>query len=172
MENERKIEVEFESNEKDIQRVLLWYHWKRMFLEYLLMIVVGIPLCYFLGFDVLDIKNNGWTTFAFVGTLSVLLMLDIYRRCFYQANKLKEITKPAKSIFTEKGVESKTPVATSNRDWESYLKVFETKTDFIFFSQENFFATIPKRFFKSKEEIEDLRELVKRKLGEKAKLQN
>ncbi len=172
MENERKIEVEFESNENDFRRVLLWYHWKRMFLEYLLMIVVGIPLCYFLGFNVLDIKNNSWATLAFVGTLSVLLMLDIYRRCFFQANKLSEIARPAKTIFTEKGVESTTPIGSSNRNWESYLKVFETQTDFIFFTQENFFATIPKRFFDNPDQIEELRELVRRKLVAKAKLQN
>ncbi len=171
MENSRKIEVEFESTEKDFQRVLLWYHWKRMLLEYLLMIVLGIVFCYLLGFNVLDIKNNGSAMFAFVATLSILFVLDLYRRIFFQAKKLKEIMKPAKTIFSEKGVESKTPIASSVRDWENYLKIYETKKDFIFFSQENFFATIPKRFFKNQSEIISLRELIKDKLGVKAKLQ-
>ncbi len=172
MRDAQMIEVEFESTEKDFQRVLLWYHWKRMFLEYVLMVVIGITLCYFLGFNVLDIKNNGWATLAFVGTLTILLFLDIYRRCIFQANKLSEIAKPSKSSFSEKGIESKTPTTSSNREWESYAKVYETKTDFIFFQQENAFATIPKRFFKSETEIEELRELLRRKLGEKAKLIN
>ena len=172
MEFEQKIEVEYESNEKDFQRVLLWYHWKRMSLEFSLMTIIGIVFCYFLGFNVLDIKNNAWATLTFFATISILLALDIYRRCFIQANKLKEIAKPSKTTFSEQGIESKTPTASSNRDWESYTKIYETGKDFVFFSQENVFATIPKRFFKNEGEIEALRELVGRKLGERAKLQN
>ena len=171
MEKARTIEVEFESTEKDFQRVLFWYHWRRMLLEYLLMIAIGIVFCYFLGFNVLDIENNGWATFAFLATLSTLLILDLYRKCFYQAKKLKEITKPAKSIFSEKGIESITPISSSSREWENYLKIYENNKDFIFFIQENFFATIPKRFFKNQSEIVSLRELIKDKLGEKAELQ-
>jgi hypothetical protein len=172
MEIERKIEVEFESNEKDFQRVLFWYHWKRMLLEYISMIIIGIPLCYFFGFNVLDIKNNGWAASTFVAALLILLALDIYKRCFMQANRLKKIAKPSKTIFSERGIESKTPTTSSSRDWSSYAKIYETAKDFIFFQQENAFATIPKRFFKNQGEIEALRELVGRKLGERAKLQN
>ena len=171
MEFARNIEVEFESTEKDFQRVLLWYHWKRMLLEYLLMIVLGIVFCYFLGVNVFDIENNGWTVFAFIATISILLILDLYRRVFSQAKKLKGVMKQAKTVFSEDGVESTTPNASSKRDWGSYAKIYETESDFIFFSQENFFATIPKRFFKHQSEIISLRELIKVKLGEKAKLQ-
>ncbi len=171
MENERKIEVEFESTEKDFQRVLLWYHWKRMFFAYLLMIIAGIPLCYFLGFNVLDIKNNGWATLAFFGTLSILLLLDIYRRCFFPTNKLKERVSPTKIVFSEQEVESKTPSTFSSRNWEGYEKIYETNSDFIFFYQENVFYSIPKRFFNNESQIIELRQLIGEKLGEKAKLQ-
>ena len=143
-----------------------------MSLEFGLMIIIGIVLCYFLDINILDVKNNGFTTFAFIATISILFALDIYRRCFLQARKLKKIAKPSKSIFTEQGIESKTPTSSSSRDWEGYAKIYETAKDFIFFSQENVFATIPKRFFKNQGEIEALKELVNRKLGERAKLQN
>ncbi len=99
-----------------------------------------------------------------------MVLFDIYRRCFAQANKLKEIAKPSKTIFSEQGIKSKTPTTASKRDWESYANIYETEKDFIFFQQENAFATIPKRFFKSQTEIKALRELVSRKLGERAKL--
>ena len=152
--------------------MLLWYHWKRMSLEFGLIILLGVLFCYFLGFNVLDFKNNGWAALAFFATISILFALNIYRRCFITANKLKEIVKPSKTIFSEQGIESKTPITSSSRDWESYSKIYETTKDFIFFSQENVFATIPKRFFKNQAEIEALRRLVSRKLGERAKLQN
>jgi hypothetical protein len=171
MEKARRIEVEFESTESDFQRVLLRYHWKRMFLEYALMIALGIPVCYFLGIDFLDIENSVWAAFAFFATLTALLILDLYRRVVLQAKKLTKITQPAKTIFSEKGVASETATASSSRDWANYLKIDETGTDFIFFTQENFFATIPKRFFKDQKEIVSLRELIKDKLGDKARLQ-
>ncbi len=171
MKVERKIEVEYESNEKDFQRVLLWYHWRRMSLESGLMIIIAIVFCYFLGFNVLDIKNNGLAALTFLATISILFALNIYSRCFRQAKKLKEIAKPSKTTFSEQGIESRTPTTSSSRDWESYAKIYETKKEFIFFSQENVFATIPKRFFKNQGEIEALTELMYRKLGERAKLQ-
>ena len=172
MEAERKIEVEFESDEKDFQRVLLWYHRKRITLEFSLMIILAIVFCYFLGINVLDIKNNAWEIVAFIATISVLLAFDVYRRCFVQARKLKEIAKLSKSTFNEQGIKSKTHTSSSSRDWEGYAKIYETAKDFIFFSQENVFATIPKRFFKNQDDIKALRELVNRKLGDRAKLKN
>lgn len=172
MDFERKIEVEYESKQSDFQRVLIWYYWKRIALEFVMMITLGIVFCYFLGINVLDIKNNGWAILVFIATISILHALNVHRRLFVQAGKLKQIAKPSKTIFSEKGIESITPNSSSKRDWESYAKIYETAKDFIFFSQENVFATIPKRFFKNQGEIEALKELVNRKLGEKAKLQN
>lgn len=171
MESVRSIEVEFESTEKDFQRVLLWYLWKRILLQTLLIIVLAVVFSYFLGVNVFDIKNNGWATLAFVLTITVLIILDLYRRVFSRAKKLKAIMKPAKTVFSEQGVASTTANASSNRDWANYIKIYETNKDFIFFSRKYFFSTIPKRFFKSQSEIVSLRELIKAKLGEKAKLQ-
>ena len=172
MESEKKIEVAFESNVNDFRRILIWYHWKRLVLEYGIMMVVGIPSFYLLGFNLFDIKNNGWITFTFIIAFLLLLTLNILGLFFRQANKLKDIAEPAITVFTEQGLETKTKSMTSSRKWESYAKIFETKSDFIFFPQENVFAAVPKRFFKSQNQIDELRQLISEKLGARAKLNN
>ncbi len=169
MNFERKIEVEFKTTVTDFQRILVWYHWKRLFLEFSLMVIVGIPFCYFLGFNLLQ---NGWAAIAFISTILILSVLKFYGLVFRRAEALKQITQPAKTIFSDQGLETITKSIHTNRAWESYAKIFETDKDFIFFQIENAFAAIPKRFFKNQDDIEVLRELVNRKLGEKAKLQN
>jgi len=169
MENVKNIKVEFDTNVNDFQRILVWYHWKRLVIEFSLMLVIGIPFCYFLGFNLL---NNDWAAFAFLFTLLSLQTLKIYGLIFRRAEALKKIAEPAKTVFSEQGLETKTKSIHSNRAWESYEKIFETDSDFIFFQKENAFAAIPKRFFKNQNQIDELRQLIGEKLGERAKLQN
>lgn len=167
MDNEGKIEVEFETNVNDFQRILVWYHWKRLFIEYSLILIAGVSVGYFLGFNLL---SNGWAAFAFISTILILLILNIYGLIFRRAEALKKITEPAKTIFSQDGLETITKSIHTNRVWESYAKIYETDTDFIFFQKENAFAGIPKRFFKNQSQINELRHLVAEKLGERADL--
>lgn len=169
MDFERRIEVEFETTVSEFQRVLVWYYWKRLLVEFSLMLVAGIPFCYFIGINLL---KNVWAALAFIATLLILFTLDIYKLIFKRAEALKQITEPAKTIFAEQGLETVTKSVHTNRAWESYAKIYETEKDFIFFHKENAFAAIPKRFFSSQSDVEKLRELVNSKLGERAKLQN
>ena len=155
MENEQKIEVEFESNEKDFQRVLLWYHWKRMSLEFGLIILLGILFCYFLGFNVLDFKNNGWAAFAFFATISISFALDIYRRCFITANKLKEIAKPSKTTFSEQGIESKTPTTSSKEIGKAIQKFTKPHMISSFFRRKMFLQLFQNDFSKTKSKLKN-----------------
>ncbi len=169
MENERKIEVEYETNVNDFRRILIWYHWKRLLLEYSLMLVLGIPFCYFLGFKIL---SDGLVATGFFATFLMLLIINIYGEIYRRAEALSKIFEPAKTLFSENGLETITSSIHTNRAWESYAKIYETDSDFIFFQKENAFAGIPKRFFKNQAEIEELRQIIAAKLGVKAKLQN
>ncbi len=133
------------------------------------MIIIGIPFCYFLGFNLLE---NNWAAIAFISTILILSIIKIYGLVFRGAEALKQITEPAKTIFTEQGLETITKSIHTDRTWESYAKIYETDKDFIFFQKENAFAGIAKRFFKNQSDIEALREIINSKLGERANLQN
>ncbi len=103
MDFERKIEVEFETTVSDFQRILVWYRWKRLFVEFSLMLIIGIPFCYFIGFNLLE---NGWAAIGFIFTLLILFVLNIYGLVFRRAEALKRITEPAKTIFSEQSLET------------------------------------------------------------------
>ena len=170
MSENRLIEVKFETNVEDWRRVLIWYRWKRLVLEYILVIVLGILFLYFFGINLLDLKNEGFAAFSFIFTVTTLLMFKIYFGIWRQAERLKKISEPAKAIFSDKGLKTISESSSSEKTWGRFSNIFETQDDFIFYLMENVFFTIPKRFFQDKNQVIELKQLFREKLGEKAKL--
>jgi hypothetical protein len=168
MNQDNLIEVNFETNVQDWRRVLVWYRWKRMLIEYVLMVILGVPFLYFFGINLLDLKNNGFAAFSFFFTVITLFIFSIYFGIWRQAEKLKNIAEPAKAIFSDKGLKTISKSSSSEKTWERFSKIFETKEDFIFYLMENVFFTIPKRFFQDEKQISELKQLFRQKLGEKA----
>ena len=172
MSVDKRIKVDFETNVEDWRRVLIWYSWKRMLIEYVLIIVLGVPFLYFFGINLLDLKNNGFVTFSYFFTLVTLLIFSIYFGIWRKAEKLKKIAEPATAIFSDKGLKTISNSSSSEKTWERFSNIFETKEDFIFYLMENVFFTIPKRFFQDANQTTELRQLFREKLGEKAKLKS
>ncbi len=57
MSVDKRIKVDFETDVEDWRRVLIWYSWKRMLIEYVLMIVLGVPFLYFFGINLLRFEK-------------------------------------------------------------------------------------------------------------------
>lgn len=70
--------------------------------------------------------------------------------------------------LNEEGVEGQNSLGSNKIKWEAFLEATETKDDFFFFTTNKFAQFIPKRFF-TEEQIKQVREIVKEKLGDKAK---
>jgi YcxB-like protein len=177
MGNDQKIEVEIDVTAEDYRRVLFWYFWKRILLVALLYLIIIPASIWFVAFGAganpLEIQNRQLLiVFVFFGMLPILLVFGRYFSIWRQAKKIENISEKSLFIFSDNGLETKSKSTSSQMLWERFAKIYETKTDFIFFPQEHVFYTIPKRFFINQNEMQDLRELVGRKLGEKAKLQN
>ncbi len=171
MSDSKVIEVNFDTNVNDWRRVLFWYRWKRLFIELVLVVVLGIPIFYFLGINLFDFEKNAITAFYFFLTISVLLILNFYFGIWRQAERLKQIAEPATAVFTEKGLKMTSSSSSSEKNWERFGNIFETQEDYIFFPMENIFFTIPKRFIGDENQSE-LKKLFRAKLGERAKLKN
>jgi hypothetical protein len=76
-------------------------------------------------------------------------------------------------IFTQDEVKIINPTATTQISWENYSEIQETNKDiFLFSTNPSGSFPIPKRFFLNEAQLQNFRELVRDKLGEKAKLQN
>jgi hypothetical protein len=101
--------------------------------------------------------------FCFV---AVLLGLTLRR----QAKKMAEASEGTVVHFTERGLSVSTSRSNSNVLWDVYIKVVETKLDFLFYPQKNAALMIPKRFFENQEQIDQLRQYLRNSLGERVKL--
>jgi hypothetical protein len=69
--------------------------------------------------------------------------------------------------FDEKGLYGTSQFGSGQTNWEAIIEATETEDDFFFFTTKKFAQFIPKRFF-TEEQINQIRELAKRKLDNKA----
>ena len=175
--SEKKIEIEVKTNAADYRRVLFWYQWKRLLLVAVAWLIIFFPILYFVGFGAganpFDSKTNApLMAFAFLMLLPVLLGISMYFGIWRQAKKIERIVEPVTITFSETGIESNAESSSTKRTWEGFNGVYETKEDFVFFPQENIFYTIPRRLFKGEGQIEELKSMLRVKLGKKAKLKS
>lgn len=172
MSESRFIEVNFETNVGDWRRVLLWYRWQRLTIEFVLVAAIGVLVFYLLGINLFDFGKNAIPAVLFFLTISVLFVLSIYFGVYRQADRLKRLAEPARAVFSEKGLKTMTETSSSEKNWERFSNIFETKEDFIFILLENVFFTIPKRFVRTEHQLTELKQLFREKLGDKARLKN
>ena len=173
--DEKKIEIEVVNTAQDYRRVLFQQQWKRVVLIaiiYLLIIVPTLWLTMFgAGANPFESKNNDIVIVMILfGLLPILMAANIYFGVWKQADKVSKMIERAKYTFAEQGIETVTDSSSSQNDWSRLSKIRETKKDFILYPQENVFFVIPKRFYKNETQIEEFRNLVREKLGGKAKL--
>lgn len=179
MENEQNIEIDVFVNVKDYRRVLFW-HSRNTIYKILFTLFVSLPiLYYFAGFgDGINLFNLGnVVTILRFGVIAVFVFLliilaSLIYSIWKQTDQLKNLFEETKFIFSENGIESICKLCSSDRSWESFVKICETELDFIIFQQETMFYPIPKRFFESQMQINEFKELLSQKLGEKAELLN
>jgi len=87
-----------------------------------------------------------------------------------QAKQLGEKIEQTKYIFNEQGVQTESASAFVKTSWSNFLKIVESKTDFLLYTQKNIAIPIPKRFFTNENQITEFRNLIEEKLGKQAKL--
>jgi hypothetical protein len=120
------------------------------------------------------LTNPGKVKFSpgFIIPLLPLLVVLMNQWSVYSSAKKSMASVKGKTlwIFSEDDFEVLTPVARNESDWESLEKIEEKSKAFLLYPQQNVFLLIPKRFFESEAQIQEFRELVREKLGSKAKL--
>jgi len=169
------IEVHYETTAEDYRRVLFWYQWKR-----LVIVAIAYILAVGLILSVLSYGAGGPTnltegrapTMAFIFLLMLPLLMGIsgFYGIWRQAGKTAKLTEPATATFRDAGINIVTPSSKSETVWDRFAKVYETKSDLIFFPFENVFYIIPKRCFSDKRELELVKYILRAGLGIRAKL--
>ena len=172
MSESEVIVVNFETNASDWRRVLFWYRWKRLAFEFVFAVALGTLGFYLFGVNLFDFERNLSFAIPFFATALVLFLLSLYFGVWRQAERLKKIAEPARALFSDKGLKTMTETSTSEKNWERFSNIFETREDFIFFLLENVFFTIPKRFVQNENQLTRLKKLFREKLGDQARLKN
>lgn len=72
-------------------------------------------------------------------------------------------------IFDEDGIKGQNNLGGGETKWGAVIEAIESKDDFLFYTAKKFAMFFPKRCFANVEQQNQLRELIKRKLGDKAK---
>ena len=175
MKNDIKVEVK--CNAEDYRRVLFWYQWKRhLSIGVIWLLIVFIAL-YTVGSGagciwLLTNKTAPYEFFALLLALPLMTSINFYFGIWRRAKKIAQISGLLTVTFSENGVKSDAELASSERSWKKFDKVYETKKEFIFFPQDNVFYTIPFRFFLGDSQLQDMKSILREKLGKRAKLRS
>lgn len=175
--SEKKIEIQVENTARDYRRVLLWFYFKKFLIVGILYLLIITPMLWLTlfgaGANPFDGKNSSiiWMM-TFFALLPILIVSGIFYNIWKQANNIGKTLEPTKFIFSDEGLESSAKSSATKVTWNTFQKIQELKEDFLFYPQKNIFYTIPKRSFQSNSQIDEFRNLVREKLGDKAKLKN
>jgi YcxB-like protein len=179
---DEKIEVTIQYTVDDYSRSLAYIQNRQFITVSFVMPLIIVPAMVFVFLMRNQNKNMGTkeTLIAiFVGlfigvivsiSLSLLRKYDPIRRWRLQKQinwspALKEI-----KVLTldEEGIKGSQNLGSGQTKWEAFIEATETKEDFFFFTSSKFAQFIPKYAF-NETQLNQLRELVKSKLGDKAK---
>ena len=171
---DRNIVVEVETKAQDYRRVLFGQQRKRIALIAIVYLIIIVPTLWLTMFGAganpyQSKSNDPLLVFGVFAVLPILMAMSIYFSVWKQADKIEKITERTKFTFTEQGLEAVAQTTATKSDWSRFQNIKETKSDFIFFPQENVFYTIPQRFFQNDEQINDFKRLACEKTGSKAK---
>jgi len=79
-----------------------------------------------------------------------------------------ELREEVRITFSNEGIEKSFELTKDLTKWKKYLEATETKTDFFFYVSDELSEFVPKRAFENELQQNQLKELVKSNLGEKA----
>ncbi len=88
-----------------------------------------------------------------------------YNNHFNSSPALRE---PKLTAFDEEGIFATSQFGSSLQNWDSFVAADETEDDFYFFTSKKIASFVPKRFFNF-EQLNQIQDLTKRKLGDKAR---
>ncbi|HEX9962294.1 MAG TPA: YcxB family protein [Pyrinomonadaceae bacterium] len=164
MSPENKFEATVEVTAEDYRRILFWYHKTRLIIYGIFIAVFSLPATLGIIFVLSQGQVKTPQIFLFL-IFPILLPFFILGLTVFkirkQAQSIVKTTEPTKFTFTEDGLTAVSDPSTVQTKWSRFHGIKETKTDFIFFPQENIFYPIPKRFFDNEIQVNQLRNFVR-----------
>ena len=162
--------VDIHLQESDFQRANFWFRlgkWS-IRLSLFILLLFGLLLLSLVQFSEIfanPIRGTGLVVLIGFPILYPILIWFQTKRGF--AN-LQDFQKNVRYELTANGYKVSDSKSSSDISWDSVLRAVESKHSFNLFFSKSFFHVIPKRCFKSSEDIERLKAMLKRGLAGKA----
>jgi len=162
--------VDVDLKESDLQRANFWFGLKSWSNRLMLAImpVAGLLLLWKADLSTLfqrPLPATGVILFLGFPPFYLAMIWFRTRRGF---GNLQGFQTKIQYSFSSDGYTVRDIKSSANIDWDTILRVAESKHSFHLFFHKSFFHTIPKRCFKHADDIVRLRELLKHSLGAKA----
>lgn len=162
-----KVEVDVDLKESDIQRANFWFQfgkWSRK-LPLIVFPLLGLLLLSQTRFSKI-IENPIAATSLFVFFVYPIFFPALI---WFQAKRnfanLRGFQKRVRFEFSADGYEVSDNKSSGQIKWDAILRAAESRHSFHLFFHKSLFHTIPKRCFKSLEDVERLRAILKNSLG-------
>ena len=100
----------------------------------------------------------------------VLLLGSTYLGAKRQMASNRSLQETIHYVFSEQGISATAPSSSGNSDWNIVHQVSETGRSFLIFTSNAVMYIIPKRCFYNEVQLNEFHTIVKKNLGDKAKL--
>jgi hypothetical protein len=144
------------------------------------LLVVGFATFFFLlnplNVNQLPTRYIVITSFPILALSFLLISVKYFSNPFLKWNMKKQyessplLKEPQTISFDDEGINGETYLSSGLTKWAAIIEATETKDDFFFFISNKYAMFTPKRAFSDEDQIEQVRELAKEKLGDKAKM--
>jgi hypothetical protein len=158
----------------EFYRGLRWYAWRKCWWLYFILIF-GIPVILVMTvFRPNDTWPNPVTAVLWGFFTAMLIAAWLYwgvrRNARKQFNSSESLRVARHSVFSDEGVEGSSALSSGKTSWAVLHQVLESPESFLFFSSNATFGIVPKRALGTEDKVKELRDLIQKQLGAKAKL--
>jgi ABC-type multidrug transport system fused ATPase/permease subunit len=175
MSERTPIEIDIKITEEVFWRVSFASRIKRFLLVTSIYLPIAILIMYFavFGAGANPFSEKNWSILIvlfIICAIPFVFLAASYFSLRKLARKLAKATEETHFTFSENEVEINSSSRSTKTSWKNYEKIQETKEDFVCYLNNYTFHPIPKNSFKNEQQLNEFRELVREKLGGKAKL--
>jgi len=168
MNNEQTIQIDSRLKLKDYFHASFWFSFNKIFVK----LLVGIAIITLLLFLFAILQNPSTVPFGLLvpSVIVLVIVLSIYLNARRGMSSNKSLRENIRYVFSHNGIDAIAESSSGHTSWNNMLKAYETSNAFLLLISHNQFYTIPKRFFRSGEQITRFKEMLRSHLSSRAKL--
>jgi hypothetical protein len=165
MSNNEQVSVEIVLKPNDVYHPFMW-SWSNLWRWVVAIVLCRVVYDVFLAPGVSlesmpDAEAIRWVILVLTLFIVLGLLLFPYLRVLAMFRKTPSLNKPRQYSFTAAGLHFESEDATADLKWSAFMRIYETRSLFIFLQTTRAAIYIPKRFIESEGDVPRLRQLIR-----------